>query len=157
MSAYCTCWYVNDVLSWWCFNVNLFFFFFVTVQIFKDHPLQRCKLSTDDNSTNTENITVVLSNSSTPVTVQVTGEPNTALLSLVLMASTFFIAFYLRKFKNSAFFPGRVRTEIYLITLNPATLQPVSVIYLTVHNHYMLFRDKFNPFYYILLAVLFLM
>lgn len=38
-----------------------------------------------------------------------TGQPNTALLSLVLMAGTFFIAFFLRKFKNSRFFPGRVR------------------------------------------------
>lgn len=37
------------------------------------------------------------------------GQPNTALLSLVLMAGTFFIAFFLRKFKNSRFFPGRVR------------------------------------------------
>uniref|UniRef100_A0A3Q3M1Q9 Solute carrier family 4 member 2b n=1 Tax=Mastacembelus armatus TaxID=205130 RepID=A0A3Q3M1Q9_9TELE len=40
------------------------------------------------------------------------GEPNTALLSLVLMAGTFLIAFYLRKFKNSAFFPGRLRRSI---------------------------------------------
>lgn len=38
------------------------------------------------------------------------GEPNTALLSLVLMAGTYFIAFYLRMFKNSSFFPGRVST-----------------------------------------------
>lgn len=38
-------------------------------------------------------------------------EPNTALLSLVLMAGTFFLAFFLRKFKNSAFLPGRVRME----------------------------------------------
>uniref|UniRef100_A0A7N8XY21 Anion exchange protein n=1 Tax=Mastacembelus armatus TaxID=205130 RepID=A0A7N8XY21_9TELE len=38
--------------------------------------------------------------------------PNTALLSLVLMAGTFLIAFYLRKFKNSAFFPGRLRRSI---------------------------------------------
>uniref|UniRef100_A0A3B4AJD6 Anion exchange protein n=1 Tax=Periophthalmus magnuspinnatus TaxID=409849 RepID=A0A3B4AJD6_9GOBI len=44
--------------------------------------------------------------------VKVSGEPNTALLSLVLMAGTFFIAFYLRKFKNSAFFPGRLRRVI---------------------------------------------
>uniref|UniRef100_A0AAY4DVD9 Anion exchange protein n=1 Tax=Denticeps clupeoides TaxID=299321 RepID=A0AAY4DVD9_9TELE len=42
----------------------------------------------------------------------VSGEPNTALLSLVLMSGTFFIAFYLRKFKNSAFFPGRLRRVI---------------------------------------------
>lgn len=37
-------------------------------------------------------------------------QPNTALLSLVLMAGTFFLAFFLRKFKNSAFLPGKVRT-----------------------------------------------
>lgn len=82
-------------------------------RIFKEHPLKRCSL---DNSTgwdpSSENITVVLSNSSVPVTVKVLGEPNTALLSLVLMAGTFFIAFYLRKFKNSAFFPGRIRRVI---------------------------------------------
>uniref|UniRef100_A0A8B9QEN6 Anion exchange protein n=1 Tax=Apteryx owenii TaxID=8824 RepID=A0A8B9QEN6_APTOW len=42
----------------------------------------------------------------------VTGQPNTALLSLVLMAGTFFIAFFLRKFKNSRFFPGRIRRLI---------------------------------------------
>uniref|UniRef100_A0A8B9Q7C3 Anion exchange protein n=1 Tax=Apteryx owenii TaxID=8824 RepID=A0A8B9Q7C3_APTOW len=43
---------------------------------------------------------------------KVTGQPNTALLSLVLMAGTFFIAFFLRKFKNSRFFPGRIRRLI---------------------------------------------
>uniref|UniRef100_A0A8C6U4H8 Anion exchange protein n=1 Tax=Neogobius melanostomus TaxID=47308 RepID=A0A8C6U4H8_9GOBI len=47
-----------------------------------------------------------------PVNIKILGEPNTALLSLVLMAGTFFIAFYLRKFKNSAFFPGRLRRII---------------------------------------------
>lgn len=35
-------------------------------------------------------------------------EPNTALLSLVLMAGTFFLAFFLRQFKNSSFLPGKV-------------------------------------------------
>uniref|UniRef100_A0A673YEL7 Solute carrier family 4 member 2a n=1 Tax=Salmo trutta TaxID=8032 RepID=A0A673YEL7_SALTR len=43
---------------------------------------------------------------------RVVGEPNTALLTLVLMSGTFFIAFYLRKFKNSAFFPGKLRRMI---------------------------------------------
>lgn len=54
---------------------------------------------------------VVLGNetaSRAAATARVTGQPNTALLSLVLMAGTFFIAFFLRKFKNSRFFPGRV-------------------------------------------------
>uniref|UniRef100_A0A4W6G8P0 Anion exchange protein n=1 Tax=Lates calcarifer TaxID=8187 RepID=A0A4W6G8P0_LATCA len=80
-------------------------------RIFKEHPLKRCSLdNSTEGSISTENVTLVLSNSSLPVTVQ--GEPNTALLSLVLMAGTFFIAFYLRKFKNSAFFPGRFRRII---------------------------------------------
>uniref|UniRef100_A0A671R3I0 Anion exchange protein n=1 Tax=Sinocyclocheilus anshuiensis TaxID=1608454 RepID=A0A671R3I0_9TELE len=43
---------------------------------------------------------------------QTLNQPNTALLSLVLTAGTFFIAFYLRKFKNSAFFPGTLRRAI---------------------------------------------
>uniref|UniRef100_A0A8C1URK0 Solute carrier family 4 member 2b n=1 Tax=Cyprinus carpio TaxID=7962 RepID=A0A8C1URK0_CYPCA len=60
------------------------------VKIFQEHPLRRCSSAT----------------------VKVVGEPNTALLSLVLMSGTFFIAFYLRKFKNSAFFPGRLRRVI---------------------------------------------
>uniref|UniRef100_A0A8C9VU76 Anion exchange protein n=1 Tax=Scleropages formosus TaxID=113540 RepID=A0A8C9VU76_SCLFO len=51
-------------------------------------------------------------NSSSPGLVKTWGEPNTALLSLVLMSGTYFIAFYLRKFKNSAFFPGRLRRVI---------------------------------------------
>nr|QOU09171.1 csolute carrier family 4 member 2B [Lateolabrax maculatus] len=80
-------------------------------RIFRDHPLKRCSLdnSTSEN-TSSEHITFMPSNSTLPVTV--VGEPNTALLSLVLMAGTFFIAFYLRKFKNSAFFPGRLRRII---------------------------------------------
>lgn len=36
-------------------------------------------------------------------------QPNTALLSLILMLGTFFIAFFMRKFKNSRFLGGKVR------------------------------------------------
>ncbi|XP_034428709.1 anion exchange protein 2b isoform X5 [Hippoglossus hippoglossus] len=82
-------------------------------RIFKEHPLKYCSL---DNSTvggtSMGNTTLVLSNSTSPVPLNVQGKPNTALLSLVLMAGTFFIAFFLRKFKNSAFFPGRLRRII---------------------------------------------
>ncbi|XP_049420756.1 anion exchange protein 2b isoform X1 [Epinephelus fuscoguttatus] len=82
-------------------------------KIFKEHPLKRCSLNNaTEGDASTENITLVLNNSTEPVTVAVQGQPNTALLSLVLMAGTFFIAFYLRKFKNSAFFPGRLRRVI---------------------------------------------
>lgn len=36
------------------------------------------------------------------------NQPNTALLSLILMLGTFFIAFFLRKFRNSRFLGGKV-------------------------------------------------
>ncbi|KAF7213491.1 anion exchange protein 2b isoform X1 [Nothobranchius furzeri] len=80
-------------------------------KIFKEHPLKRCSFSnsTEENSL-AENTSLVQTNGTQ--SVPVSGEPNTALLSLVLMAGTFFIAFYLRKFKNSAFFPGRFRRMI---------------------------------------------
>nr|XP_020475431.1 anion exchange protein 2 isoform X2 [Monopterus albus] len=83
-------------------------------QIFKEHPLKRCSLNNStEGDASAENVTLVLHNSTVlPVTVKLQGEPNTALLSLVLMAGTFLIAFYLRKFKNSAFFPGRLRRII---------------------------------------------
>ncbi|XP_056155620.1 anion exchange protein 2b [Lampris incognitus] len=98
------------------FLISLIFIcetFVKLARIFKEHPLKRCSLnnSTDGDAVG-ENITLMLTNSSKPVTVTVRGEPNTALLSLVMMAGTFFIAFYLRKFRNSAFFPGRFRRMI---------------------------------------------
>ncbi|KAM3862151.1 anion exchange protein 3 [Diretmus argenteus] len=39
-------------------------------------------------------------------------QPNTALLSLVLMLGTFFVAFFLRKFRNSRFLGGKARRII---------------------------------------------
>uniref|UniRef100_A0A672IVY2 Anion exchange protein n=1 Tax=Salarias fasciatus TaxID=181472 RepID=A0A672IVY2_SALFA len=86
------------------------------VKVGTEHPLKRCHLSngTDENVTLalSNGTALTLSNSTAPAVEKVQGEPNTALLSLVLMAGTFFIAFYLRKFKNSAFFPGRFRRVI---------------------------------------------
>ena len=41
---------------------------------------------------------------------QMFNQPNTALLSLVLMMGTFFVAFFLRKFRNSRFLGGKVNT-----------------------------------------------
>ncbi|XP_059834283.1 anion exchange protein 2-like isoform X2 [Hypanus sabinus] len=83
--------------------------FYKLVKIFKDHPLRGCTNSTQN--------TTVLSlypntNDTSQGSTKRIGEPNTSLLSLVLMAGTFFIAFFLRKFKNSRFFPGRVRRVI---------------------------------------------
>uniref|UniRef100_A0A4W5NLY7 Anion exchange protein n=1 Tax=Hucho hucho TaxID=62062 RepID=A0A4W5NLY7_9TELE len=85
-------------------------------KIFVEHPLQRCSFdnSTAENSTMENSpLDLLLGNGTiSGVPVKVRREPNTALLSLVLMSGTFFIAFYLRKFKNSAFFPGKLRRII---------------------------------------------
>lgn len=50
---------------------------------------------------NTGNTTVIV-NTFKP------GYPNTALLSMCLMLGCFFIAFFLRQFKNGTFLPGKV-------------------------------------------------
>ncbi|XP_043531109.1 band 3 anion transport protein-like isoform X2 [Chiloscyllium plagiosum] len=62
-------------------------------KIFKAHPLLRTYNTTPVNDTQIGKV----------------PEPNTALLSLVLMFGTFFIAISLRKLKTSQFFPGTVR------------------------------------------------
>ncbi|KAM6134358.1 anion exchange protein 2 [Pterocles gutturalis] len=90
-------------------------------KIFQEHPLHGC-LRANGTGAETEawrNGSAGMGNSSAPANssagrgaTKVTGQPNTALLSLVLMAGTFFIAFFLRKFKNSRFFPGRIRRLI---------------------------------------------
>ncbi|NXA43490.1 B3A2 protein, partial [Eudromia elegans] len=82
-------------------------------KIFQEHPLHGCLRANGSDGEATGNASAAQGNGtwgrSTP---KVTGQPNTALLSLVLMAGTFFIAFFLRKFKNSRFFPGRIRRLI---------------------------------------------
>ncbi|XP_058035271.1 anion exchange protein 2 isoform X1 [Ahaetulla prasina] len=90
------------------FLISLIFIyetFFKLIKIFQAHPLHGCGNGTSD-LLGLENGTISRD------ALEMTGQPNTALLSLVLMAGTFFIAFFLRKFKNSRFFPGRVRRVI---------------------------------------------
>uniref|UniRef100_A0A8C4L3I1 Anion exchange protein n=1 Tax=Equus asinus TaxID=9793 RepID=A0A8C4L3I1_EQUAS len=91
-------------------------------QIFQEHPLHGCSVSNSSEADSGDNATwagtratLGLGNGSSAGPAgqgRPRGQPNTALLSLVLMAGTFFIAFFLRKFKNSRFFPGRVRRVI---------------------------------------------
>lgn len=59
----------------------------------------------------------------------VQNQPNTALLSLVLMMGTFFVAFFLRKFRNSRFLGGKV------IVGNPA-LKPTLAFIGQQHHEY---------------------
>ncbi|XP_054986607.1 anion exchange protein 2 isoform X2 [Sorex araneus] len=107
------------------FLISLIFIyetFYKLVKIFQEHPLHGCSVTNSSEEGAEPNATwarpestLSLANGSSaeragPALPQ--GQPNTALLSLVLMAGTFFIAFFLRKFKNSRFFPGRVRRVI---------------------------------------------
>ncbi|XP_069642706.1 band 3 anion transport protein isoform X1 [Haliaeetus albicilla] len=85
--------YTQEIFSFLISLIFIYETFYKLVTIFKNHPLQRFYNTTD------------VVNPKVP-------EPNTALLSLVLMAGTFFLAFFLRKFKNSTFLPGRVRRLI---------------------------------------------
>ncbi|XP_074023084.1 LOW QUALITY PROTEIN: anion exchange protein 2-like, partial [Numenius arquata] len=75
-------------------------------KIFQEHPLHGCLQA------NGSGAEAAPWGNGSGVPAEVRGQPNTALLSLVLMAGTFFIAFFLRKFKNSRFFPGRIRRLI---------------------------------------------
>ncbi|XP_040912528.1 anion exchange protein 3 [Toxotes jaculatrix] len=70
-------------------------------KVFKEHPLMAMYPS--DSTPATE-----LQDGDGPVF----NQPNTALLSLVLMMGTFFVAFFLRKFRNSRFLGGKARRII---------------------------------------------
>uniref|UniRef100_A0A8C9JVZ5 Anion exchange protein n=1 Tax=Panthera tigris altaica TaxID=74533 RepID=A0A8C9JVZ5_PANTA len=107
------------------FLISLIFIyetFYKLIKIFQEHPLHGCSVSNSSEADSGENTTwhgagatLGPGNGSSSVPAgqgRPRGQPNTALLSLVLMAGTFFIAFFLRKFKNSRFFPGRVRRVI---------------------------------------------
>ncbi|NWS64967.1 B3AT protein, partial [Chunga burmeisteri] len=85
--------YTQEIFSFLISLIFIYETFSKLVTIFNNHPLQ--------SNYNTQNI-------ERPDMPQ----PNTALLSLVLMAGTFFLAFFLRKFKNSSFLPGKVRRLI---------------------------------------------
>ncbi|KAF7216177.1 anion exchange protein 3-like [Nothobranchius furzeri] len=71
------------------------------IKVFQEHPLMAV-YPTDASTTDT------LQNFEGPVF----NQPNTALLSLVLMMGTFFVAFFLRKFRNSRFLGGKARRII---------------------------------------------
>ncbi|XP_041857413.1 anion exchange protein 3 isoform X1 [Melanotaenia boesemani] len=70
-------------------------------KVFKEHPLMAI-YPTDSTAT------YGFHNHDIPIF----NQPNTALLSLVLMMGTFFVAFFLRKFRNSRFLGGKARRII---------------------------------------------
>uniref|UniRef100_A0A1A7XY39 Anion exchange protein n=2 Tax=Iconisemion striatum TaxID=60296 RepID=A0A1A7XY39_9TELE len=99
--------FTQEIFSFLISLIFIYETFAKLVKIFKEHPLQNYYHGNTTMSSSEFNQTLI-----TGSPRKVVGEPNTALLSLVLMAGTYFIAFYLRKFKNSSFFPGKMRRII---------------------------------------------
>ncbi|KAM6918816.1 anion exchange protein 2a [Xenentodon cancila] len=99
--------FTQEIFSFLISLIFIYETFAKLVKIFKEHPLQNCHHSNITVSPSLCNHTMAAGSPR-----KVVGEPNTALLSLVLMAGTYFVAFYLRKFKNSSFFPGKLRRII---------------------------------------------
>ncbi|XP_012642167.2 band 3 anion transport protein [Microcebus murinus] len=87
--------YTQEIFSILISLIFIYETFSKLIKIFQDHPLQG---NYDSN---------------VPMKPKPQGPlPNTALLSLVLMAGTFLFAMMLRKFKNSSYFPGKLRRVI---------------------------------------------
>ncbi|XP_006807057.1 anion exchange protein 2a isoform X1 [Neolamprologus brichardi] len=99
--------FTQEIFSFLISLIFIYETFAKLIKIFQEHPLHNCYHGNNTESPSHCNYTMATGNPG-----KVVGEPNTALLSLVLMAGTYFIAFYLRKFKNSSFFPGRLRRII---------------------------------------------
>ncbi|XP_033473338.2 anion exchange protein 3 isoform X1 [Epinephelus lanceolatus] len=70
-------------------------------KVFREHPLMAMYPSDTPPATGLHEVDSPVFN-----------QPNTALLSLVLMMGTFFVAFFLRKFRNSRFLGGKARRII---------------------------------------------
>ncbi|XP_066532304.1 anion exchange protein 2-like [Hoplias malabaricus] len=109
--------FTQEIFSFLISLIFIYETFSKLAKIFQQHPLQRCNIRNVSELNESglvipENLTWSSQQTNSSSAEKVEAEPNTALLSLVLMAGTFFIAFYLRKFKNSAFFPGRIRRVI---------------------------------------------
>ncbi|CAO2645553.1 Band 3 anion transport protein [Lemmus lemmus] len=86
--------YTQEIFSFLISLIFIYETFSKLIKIFQDYPLQQ-----------TYAPVVMKPKPLGPV-------PNTALFSLVLMAGTFLLAMMLRKFKNSTYFPGKLRRVI---------------------------------------------
>uniref|UniRef100_UPI0035901A00 anion exchange protein 2-like isoform X2 n=1 Tax=Myxine glutinosa TaxID=7769 RepID=UPI0035901A00 len=95
------------------------------IMVFNTHPLLESYCTNDSFS----NLTT---NGTTPV---MSPQPNTALLSLVHMLGTFFLAFFLRKFKNSNFLGGKARRVIGDFGVPIAILIMVLVDYMIPYTY----------------------
>ncbi|KAM9364295.1 anion exchange protein 3 [Pholidichthys leucotaenia] len=94
------------------------------IKVFQEHPLM-AMYPTD----------TTLANGFQNFDSPIFNQPNTALLSLVLMMGTFFMAFFLRKFRNSRFLGGKARRIIGDFGIPISILLSVSVDYLITDTY----------------------
>ncbi|XP_062312328.1 anion exchange protein 3 isoform X3 [Osmerus eperlanus] len=78
------------------------------IKVFQEHPLMRNYPPFHQGFPDLASVLGGLLHEEGPVL----NQPNTALLSLVLMLGTFFVAFFLRKLRNSRFLGGKARRII---------------------------------------------
>ncbi|NXU82572.1 B3A3 protein, partial [Xiphorhynchus elegans] len=91
------------------FLISLIFIyetFYKLYKVFAEHPLLKFYPPSVQSSLNASTL------SADTMSLGTRMQPNTALLSLILMLGTFFIAFFMRKFKNSRFLGGKARRII---------------------------------------------
>ncbi|KAH0621199.1 hypothetical protein JD844_022257, partial [Phrynosoma platyrhinos] len=91
------------------FLISLIFIyetFYKLYKVFTEHPLLRFYPPYLQSRLNASTL------SADSMALDTQMQPNTALLSLILMLGTFFIAFFMRKFKNSRFLAGKARRII---------------------------------------------
>ncbi|XP_062574718.1 anion exchange protein 3-like isoform X2 [Saccostrea cucullata] len=149
--------------------ISLIFIYEVVKKIkatFADHPLMEtytvCNSSTPNISS--YNITIVSINETStksPITLyenlyskdqhsyhtQTEPKPNTALLSLVLMLGTFFIAYFLRIFRNSKFLGRSARRALgdFGVVIALFLMVLLDAITPTVYTQKLIISDDFEP------------
>ncbi|CAL8387715.1 unnamed protein product, partial [Gadus morhua 'NCC'] len=82
------------------------------IKVFQEHPLMETYPASHSHTGPWIGIKVGHPSEGHEDEAMVLNQPNTALLSLVLMMGTFFVAFFLRKFRNSRFLGGKARRII---------------------------------------------
>ncbi|XP_051839433.1 anion exchange protein 3 isoform X2 [Antechinus flavipes] len=106
-------------------------------KVFREHPIQG-EYPQDSDLQRALESDQDLNSTALPTTEGPPGsrkQPNTALLSLILMLGTFFIAYFMRKFRNSRFLAGKVRRIIGDFGVPISILVMVSLDYFIIDNY----------------------
>uniref|UniRef100_UPI003AABBA0C anion exchange protein 3 n=1 Tax=Centroberyx gerrardi TaxID=166262 RepID=UPI003AABBA0C len=82
------------------------------IKVFQEHPLMASYPSAPSHTVTPQSSSQMDAGGPPVDDSAILNQPNTALLSLVLMMGTFFVAFFLRKFRNSRFLGGKARRII---------------------------------------------